>query len=130
MDYKTLHGGGSQVASSRSIVGPDDPPKASKLLSGVPEEAFEAIDEVDGLLAGVAECAPSELVEPALGSLTSGGKRLRPLLLVLSARMGEPEREDLLGAATAIEVLHTATLIHDDIVDRAESRRGIPTTVA
>jgi geranylgeranyl pyrophosphate synthase len=44
--------------------------------------------------------------------------------------MGEPRREDLLGAATAIEVLHTATLIHDDIVDRAESRRGALTTVA
>jgi geranylgeranyl pyrophosphate synthase len=65
-----------------------------------------------------------------LVSLTSGGKRLRPLLLVLSAHIGEPEREDLLEAATAIEVLHTATLIHDDIVDRAESRRGVPTTVA
>ncbi len=118
------------MASSRSIVGSDALPEASRLHSAVPEEAFEAIDEVEGLLAGVAEDAPSELVEPALGSLTSGGKRLRPLLLVLSARMGEPEREDLLGAATAIEVLHTATLIHDDIVDRAESRRGVPTTVA
>ena len=55
---------------------------------------------------------------------------MRPLLLVLSARMGEPDRADLLRAATAIEVLHTATLIHDDIVDGAESRRGAPTTVA
>jgi geranylgeranyl pyrophosphate synthase len=44
--------------------------------------------------------------------------------------MGEPDRAGLLRAATAIEVLHTATLIHDDIVDRAESRRGLPTTVA
>ena len=70
------------------------------------------------------------MVEPALEALTSGGKRLRPLLLVLSARMGEPDRAGLLRAATAIEVLHTATLIHDDIVDRAESRRGLPTTVA
>src|SRR5215210_711580 len=130
MDYKTLHGGGSRVASSHSIVGSDAPQKASGLQSAVPDAAFEMIDEVEGLLTGVAEGAPAELVEPALGSLTSGGKRLRPLLLVLSARMGEPEREDLLGAATAIEVLHTATLIHDDIVDRAESRRGIPTTVA
>jgi geranylgeranyl pyrophosphate synthase len=94
------------------------------------EGAFETIDEVEGRLAGVAEGAPAELVEPALVSLTSGGKRLRPLLLVLSARMGEPELEELLRAATAIEVLHTATLIHDDIVDRAESRRGVPTTVA
>src|ERR687898_1278369 len=40
------------------------------------------------------------------------------------------EVEGLLQAAAAIEVLHTATLIHDDIVDRAESRRGVPTTVA
>src|SRR3712207_8213829 len=55
-------------------------------------------------------------------ALTSGGKRLRPLLLVLSAGMGEPERTDLLRAATAIEVLHTATLIHDDIVDRKSTR--------
>ena len=78
----------------------------------------------------MAKRAPVELVEPSLESLTSGGKRLRPLLLVLSARMGAPEREHLLRAATAIEVLHTATLIHDDIVDRAESRRGVPTTVA
>jgi geranylgeranyl pyrophosphate synthase len=44
--------------------------------------------------------------------------------------MGAPDRGDLLRAATAIEVLHTATLIHDDIVDKAESRRGMPTTVA
>jgi geranylgeranyl pyrophosphate synthase len=94
------------------------------------EGAFETIDEVEDRLAAEAEGAPAELVEPALVSLTSGGKRLRPLLLVLSARMGEPELEELLRAATAIEVLHTATLIHDDIVDRAESRRGVPTTVA
>lgn len=51
-------------------------------------------------------------------------------MLVLSARMGEPDYGHLLKASTAIEVLHTATLIHDDIVDRAESRRGLPSTVA
>jgi len=92
--------------------------------------AFETIDEAEELLAGAAEGAPPDLVGPALVALTSGGKRLRPLLLVLSAHMGGPEREDLLQAAAAIEVLHTATLIHDDIVDGAQSRRGVPTTVA
>ena len=55
---------------------------------------------------------------------------MRPLLLVLCARIGAPDRGDLLRAATAIEVLHTATLIHDDIVDKAENRRGEPTTIA
>ena len=111
-------------------MGPNLPPEADGLDSAVLEEAFEAIDEVDGLLARVAEGAPPDLVGPSLAALTSGGKRLRPLLLVLSAHMGAPDPEDLLEAATAIEVLHTATLIHDDIVDRAESRRGVPTTVA
>src|SRR5918992_2653440 len=129
MDYKTLHGSASQAASSRSIVGSGQTTQASS-HTALPEGTFETIDEVEGLLVGVAGSAPADLVEPALEALTSGGKRLRPLLLVLSARMGEPGQEDLLGAATTIEVLHTATLIHDDIVDRAKSRRGVPTTVA
>lgn len=88
------------------------------------------MDEVEGMLVGVGERAPEKLVGPSLEALTSGGKRLRPLLLVLSANLGEPEQGDLLRAATAIEVLHTATLVHDDIVDRAQSRRGVPTTVS
>src|SRR3712207_5301467 len=131
MDYKTLHGGGSRAASSRSTGERGDPEQSARnLRSALPEGAFETVDEVEGLLAAVGKHAPGSLVEPALEALTSGGKRLRPLLLVLSARMGEPDRPDLLRAATAIEVLHTATLIHDDIVDRAQSRRGLPTTVA
>src|ERR671912_1322933 len=130
MDYKTLHGSASQAASSRSIVGSGQTAQASRLRSALPEGAFEIIDEVEGLLVEIAESAPPDLIEPALVALTSGGKRLRPLLLVLSAHMGKPERDDLLQAAAAIEVLHTATLIHDDIVDGAESRRGAPTTVA
>jgi geranylgeranyl pyrophosphate synthase len=111
-------------------VGSGQTTQASRLHAALPEGTFEIIDEVEARLVEVAEGAPADLVGPALEALTSGGKRLRPLLLVLSAGMGEPQREDLLGAATAIEVLHTATLIHDDIVDRAESRRGAPTTVA
>jgi geranylgeranyl pyrophosphate synthase len=103
---------------------------ADRLDTAVLDGAFEVVDEVEARLAGVAEGAPPHLVGPALVALTSGGKRLRPLLLVLSAHMGEPEREDLIQAATAIEVLHTATLVHDDIVDGAQSRRGMPTTVA
>jgi geranylgeranyl pyrophosphate synthase len=130
MDYKMLHGAGSRAASSRSTVEGDGPEGILSLPSALPDGAFEVVDEVEGLLAASGERAPRALVEPALEALTSEGKRLRPLLLALCARMGEPEREDLLRAAVAIEVLHTATLIHDDIVDRAESRRGEPTTVA
>ena len=107
-----------------------DEVEAADLQTELPDEAFEAVEEVEELLAATARRAPAGLVEPALEALTSGGKRLRPLLLILSARMGEPGHDELLKASVAIEVLHTATLIHDDIVDRAESRRGEPTTVA
>src|ERR671917_791997 len=127
MDYKMLHGARSREASSPSTAEGDD---ARNLHPALPEGAFETVEEVEGLLAGVGKRAPEALVEPTLGSLTSEGKRLRPLLLVLCAEMGEPERGDLLRAATAIEILHTATLIHDDIVDKAKSRRGVPTSVA
>lgn len=103
---------------------------ARDLHSALPDAVLEVWQEVEDRLVAVGERAPAALVRPALESLTSGGKRLRPLLLILSAALGGPDREMLLKAATAIEVLHTATLIHDDIVDRAESRRGEPTTVA
>ena len=103
---------------------------ARNLRAALPEEALEAVAGVESRLVEVAYGAPGELVAPALEALTAGGKRLRPILLVLSARMGEPESGALLTASTAIEVLHTATLIHDDVVDKAGSRRGRPTTVA
>ena len=104
--------------------------EAPDLQAELPDEAFDTVEEIEALLSDAAKRAPEPLVDPALEALTSGGKRLRPLLLVLSARMGDPNYDHLLKASTAIEVLHTATLIHDDIVDRAESRRGLPTTVA
>ena len=118
------------MASSPSTAPRGVPEDARGLRSALPDGVLESLDEVEGLLAGVSKRAPEALVGPTLGALTSGGKRLRPLLLVLCAKIGEPDRGDLPRAATAIEVLHTATLIHDDIVDKAESRRGMPTTVA
>src|ERR687894_2404478 len=130
MDYKTLHGGGSLAASSRSMPGRNLAESARTLRAVLPNEASEALARVEDLLVEIAGCAPKELVEPALEALTAGGKRLRPILLVLSAGMGEAERSGLLTTATAVEVLHTATLIHDDVVDKAEGRRGKPTVVA
>jgi len=56
--------------------------------------------------------------------LNSGGKRIRPLLLILSARLaGYTGREDAV-LASLIEYIHTATLLHDDVVDHADLRRG------
>jgi geranylgeranyl pyrophosphate synthase len=125
-----LHGSPSLAASSRSTSGRNLAESARNLRAALPDEASEAVAGVEERLIEVAYGALGELVAPALEALTAGGKRLRPILLVLSARMGEPEDGALLTASTAIEVLHTATLIHDDVVDKAGSRRGRPTTAA
>ena len=60
-------------------------------------------------------------------ALVSGGKRVRPALTLLSAEFYEHDRERTLIMASAVELLHLATLIHDDTVDNAGVRRGKPT---
>ena len=57
----------------------------------------------------------------------AGGKRLRPALVILSARLGEADPDHLYNAAMGIEFIHTATLVHDDLIDDAETRRGMAT---
>lgn len=54
------------------------------------------------------------------------GKKMRPMLLLLSAKISGECNEQTYSAATLVEVLHTATLVHDDVVDEAETRRGLP----
>jgi octaprenyl-diphosphate synthase len=55
------------------------------------------------------------------------GKQMRPLLVFLTARLNGTVNETTYVAATFIELLHTATLVHDDVVDDASERRGLPT---
>jgi heptaprenyl diphosphate synthase len=60
----------------------------------------------------------------------AGGKRLRPALVLLSARCGRYDLEPLTPAAMAVELTHAATLVHDDVIDRSSVRRGRPTVAA
>ena len=62
-------------------------------------------------------------------SLFSGGKRIRPVLCVISARACGRDDSALYSLAAALEYLHTATLMHDDVIDHAPLRRGRETTV-
>ena len=62
-----------------------------------------------------------------LDLVRAGGKRLRPLVLLLAGRAYRYELETLVTAAAGVELLHTASLVHDDTVDRAALRRGKPT---
>ena len=67
-------------------------------------------------------------LEELLQTLLKGGKRLRPAFSILSAGFGKQQNDKIYDAAAAgIEILHMATLVHDDIIDEAGMRRGKPT---
>ena len=71
--------------------------------------------------------APSELYEPVKYVLSLGGKRIRPALVILACDLFSGAVESALFPAVAIEIFHNFTLLHDDIMDRSELRRGSPT---
>ncbi len=69
-----------------------------------------------------------QVAELAGDVLLAGGKRLRPLLVILAYELvGGSDLENILPIALAFEMIHTATLVHDDINDNAKTRRGLPT---
>src|SRR5690348_8735838 len=59
---------------------------------------------------------------------SSGGKRLRPALLLLSAKLAGNEGPTAIRLGAVVELIHAATLVHDDVIDTAETRRGRPST--
>jgi heptaprenyl diphosphate synthase len=58
--------------------------------------------------------------------LNAGGKRVRPMLALLTAHLGSGAAPDVITAATAIEITHLASLYHDDVMDDSDKRRGVP----
>ena len=67
---------------------------------------------------------PELLYAPITYSLAGGGKRLRPMLLLLAASLFTDDQKEALPAAAAVEVFHNFTLLHDDIMDNSPTRRG------
>ena len=70
---------------------------------------------------------PYGLYDPIEYTLAAGGKRVRPQLAMIASQMFGGKDEDVLPAALALEVFHNFTLLHDDVMDKAEIRRGRPT---
>jgi heptaprenyl diphosphate synthase len=73
---------------------------------------------------------PDVVAAPMADLFAAGGKRLRPALVLLSAKCGRYDLERLMPAAMAVELTHAATLVHDDVIDRSAVRRGRPTIAA
>ena len=81
------------------------------------EETFESLKQADYGPLG-------EMLDMVL---SGGGKLLRPALALLAGRFGHYNLDLLVPLAASVELLHTATLVHDDVIDRAATRRGRPT---
>ena len=73
---------------------------------------------------------PKDLYAPIIYSMSGGGKRIRPTLLLLVCEAFGGKLQDALPAASAVEMFHNFTLLHDDIMDNADVRRGKPSVFA
>ncbi len=70
---------------------------------------------------------PEHLYEPIVYSLSQGGKRIRPVMAFIGCEIFDGKTEDVVPAALGLEIFHNFTLLHDDIMDNAPIRRGLPT---
>ena len=83
--------------------------------------------DIDWRLTQVLGSTYAHLTEAARYACSTGGKRVRPLLMAVSHRaLGAPSTRPIHSLAAAFQLIHTATLVHDDVIDHAETRRGRP----
>jgi geranylgeranyl pyrophosphate synthase len=101
---------------------PPDPDLEGQVRAKL-DEVEEALDKAVRSDTDFVSDASSYLVK-------AGGKRFRPMMVLLGGYFGDPTDERLIQGAVAIEITHLATLYHDDVIDEAESRRGIPSVNA
>lgn len=73
------------------------------------------------------DASPKSLFEPVTYTLSLGGKRLRPTLLLMAYNIYKENFSEIMDVAMGIEVFHNFTLLHDDLMDAADKRRGMPT---
>ena len=104
------------------------PPPVTLVLEAAEAWLPARMEAVEERLGRLVEGYGEALAADAGATLAAGGKRLRPMLVLLSA--GPRGGEAAIRAATAIELVHMATLVHDDVLDAAPLRRGHPTVLA
>ena len=93
------------------------PELAERLLSG--------LAAVDGLLRSVVDHEDPFIAQASMHLSEAGGKRFRPMLTLLAAELGTGVNDDVVTAATGVELTHLASLYHDDVMDEADLRRGV-----
>ena len=111
-------------------LGPALSRRAASLWKEIIEPVQPFLDQVSARLAEQIQVFDPEIAQYAQYALTNQGKQLRPVLVALSAGATGKLNEALVTVAAIIEMVHVATLVHDDVVDEAEIRRRRPTLAA
>jgi geranylgeranyl pyrophosphate synthase len=110
------------------VTSADVPPPVTRVLDAAQAWLPRRMAAVEERLGEIVSDGDDRLATEAAATLAAGGKRLRPMLVLLCA--GPQAGDGAIRAATAIELVHMATLVHDDVLDAAPLRRGLPTVVA
>ncbi|MGB9373644.1 MAG: polyprenyl synthetase family protein [Jiangellales bacterium] len=103
---------------TRSISVPDVDSDLSTWVAG-------ALAEVESGLSAAVEVDDGLLDSSARHLLDAGGKRFRPMMVLLAAQLGDPDAPGVIPSALVVELTHLATLYHDDVMDEAAVRRGV-----
>lgn len=104
--------------------------KPSYILDEISDFLKPELAAVDQEIAAIVESDTQLVTEVGNYVLSGRGKRLRPMMLLLVARAAGYEGESHINVAAALEIIHTATLLHDDVIDKAALRRGKATVNA
>jgi len=96
-------------------------------MSSIEQEIKKVAEMVDEFILSNINGEPLKLYEATLHYIKSGGKRLRPFLVVKCCELCNGSIDKALPIASAIEMVHNFTLVHDDIMDNDEFRHGVPT---
>lgn len=97
------------------------------MIDAVYQSIQSELAQVEDKLKSVTDITLPFLTKPLNYILNGSGKRIRPVLTLLAGKLYDYDPEPILSMATAIELLHTATLVHDDAIDHSPIRRGKPT---
>lgn len=89
--------------------------------------ALQLQEKINAYIAKLAYGTPNGLYEPIAYELSLGGKRIRPVLMLMAYNLYREDVELILPQAVGLEVYHNHTLLHDDLMDKADMRRGKPT---
>jgi geranylgeranyl pyrophosphate synthase len=106
------------------------PVAVTEVAEAIGDHVPRLMADVERRLAVLAVGHGPVLARYAGATIAAGGKRLRPLLVFLAAGESPADTAALVRAAVAVELIHSATLVHDDVLDAAALRRGRPTVVS